>query len=68
MDTTRLNGIIKDEYLQGYSVKNNKEAKQVLAFVVKLYNEERPHNSISNKVPNEVHDNKNIKVDRNFIL
>ena len=60
----RVNGIIKEEYLQDYKVKNIKEAKQVLAFVVKLYNEERPHNSISNNVPNDVHENKDVKTER----
>ncbi len=60
----RVNGIIKEEYLQDYTVKNIKEAKHVLNFVVKLYNEERPHNSISNHVPNIVHQNKNIKTER----
>ena len=53
----RLNGIIKQEYLQDYSVTNIKEAKEVLSFVVDLYNEERPHNSIGNLTPNEVHQN-----------
>ena len=60
----RVNGIIKEEYLQDYMVRNIKEAKQVLKFVVGLYNEERPHNSISNLVPNTVHENKNIKTER----
>jgi putative transposase len=60
----RVNGIIKEEYLQDYKVRNIKEAKKVLTFVVNLYNEERPHNSISNNVPNAVHDNKEIKVKR----
>jgi len=60
----RVNGIIKEEYLQDYKVRNIKEAKQVLKFVVKLYNEERPHNSISNHVPNAVHENKNLKTER----
>jgi len=60
----RVNGIIKEEYLQDYEVRNLKEAKKVLSFVVKLYNEERPHNSISNHVPNEVHDNNNLKTER----
>jgi transposase InsO family protein len=60
----RVNGIIKEEYLQDYSVKNIKEAKNVLGFVVRLYNEERPHNSISNHVPNAVHENKNLKTER----
>lgn len=57
----RVNGIIKEEYLQDYTVKNIKEARQVLSFVVKLYNEERPHNSIGNNVPNFVHENKDIE-------
>ena len=60
----RVNGIIKEEYLQDYEVKNIKEAKKVLDFVEKLYNEERPHNSISNHVPNEVHMNSNLKTER----
>lgn len=57
----RVNGIIKEEYLQDYTVKNIKEARQVLSFVVKLYNEERPHNSIGNNVPNFVHENNDIE-------
>ncbi len=60
----RVNGIIKEEYLQDYTVKNIKEAKQVLSFAVKLYNEDRPHNSISNNVPNDVHENKQVKTKR----
>jgi len=51
----RVNGIIKEEYLQDYSVNTISEAKKVLAFVVKLYNEERPHNSIGNLLPINVH-------------
>ncbi len=54
----RVNGIIKEEYLMDYSLNNIKEAKKILAFVVHLYNQERPHNSISNLVPNQVHENK----------
>jgi len=54
----RVNGIIKEEYLQYYTVKNIKEAKKVLDFVVKLYNEDRPHNSIGNLLPSQVHEEK----------
>ncbi len=53
----RVNGIIKEEYLQDYTVKDIKQAKELLEFVVKLYNEERIHNSISNLTPNDVHEN-----------
>lgn len=51
----RINGIIKDEYLHNYQVNNIKEAKSLLKAVVALYNNERPHMSISNLTPNEVH-------------
>lgn len=59
----RVNGIIKEEYLQDYIVNTITEAKKVLAFVVKLYNEERPHMSIGNLYPNNVHKN-NIKTEK----
>ncbi len=51
----RVNGIIKEEYLQDYTVNTITEAKTVLSFVVRLYNEERPHMSIGNLFPNQVH-------------
>ncbi|WP_113652758.1 IS3 family transposase [Pedobacter namyangjuensis] len=51
----RLNGIIKNEYLSSYTVNDLEEGKQVLDFVIKLYNEERPHMSIGNLTPEVVH-------------
>lgn len=54
----RLNGIIKEEYLNDYCVENIKQAKELLTAVVKLYNNERPHMSIGNLTPNHVHQNK----------
>lgn len=54
----RINGIIKEEYLHNYQVSNVKEAKGLLKEVVELYNNERPHMSISNLTPNHVHDSK----------
>jgi len=59
----RVNGIIKEEYLQDHTVKNISEAKKLLDFVVKLYNEQRPHNSIGNLLPNQVHE-ENIKTEK----
>ena len=53
----RLNGIVKDEYLKDFEVKNITQAKKVLSYVVQLYNEERPHNSTSNLTPDNVHKN-----------
>jgi putative transposase len=52
----RVNGIIKEEYLAYYQVSRIQEAKQILAKVVKLYNDDRPHMSIGNYTPNQVHD------------
>jgi putative transposase len=52
----RINGIIKGEYLYNYPVKDLTEARESLEKVVKLYNEERPHLSISNKPPSQVHE------------
>ena len=59
----RVNGIIKEEYLQDYTVNTIVEAKKVLAFVVNLYNEERPHMSIGNLLPSQVHEH-NLKTEK----
>ncbi len=54
----RINGIIKGEYLEAYQVDNIENAIQLLDSVVKLYNEERPHMSISNQTPVTIHQSK----------
>ena len=54
----RVNGIIKDEYLETYEIDNIKDAKQLLRAVVDLYNTERPHMSIGNLTPNHIHHSK----------
>lgn len=51
----RVNGIIKDEYLNDYRIESVKEAKKLLCTAVKLYNRERPHMSIGNLTPNQIH-------------
>jgi transposase InsO family protein len=53
----RVNGIIKEEYLNDYQVDDIPEAKELLDAVIKLYNDERPHMSIGNLTPNQVHQN-----------
>jgi putative transposase len=61
----RINGIIKGEYLFDYLIKTLLNAKEVLKSVVKLYNEDRPHSSIGNAVPSQVHNNDtDIKIKR----
>ena len=52
----RLNGILKDEYLTDIPVKSIHEARVVLARAVYLYNERRPHMSIGNHYPSQVHE------------
>lgn len=59
----RINGIIKEEYLNDYQVENIEIAKELLHTVVNLYNNERPHMSIGNLTPNKVHQN-NIKTEK----
>lgn len=51
----RVNGILKDEYLNVYHIKNIVEAKELLKHVVKCYNDERPHMSNGNIAPQKVH-------------
>jgi putative transposase len=54
----RVNGILKQEYLDFYRVGNIEEAKQQLAIAIHLYNTERPHMSIGNLIPNQFHQTK----------
>ena len=51
----RENGILKEEYLDHYEIDNLKDAKELLASVVSLYNNERPHMSIGKITPSKVH-------------
>ena len=60
----RVNGIIKGEYLFDYEIKSLSKAKEVLKSVVRLYNEERPHLSLGNAVPSQVHDNNKTIVEK----
>lgn len=55
----RVNGIIKEEYLDAYEVSNIKDAKELLDSVIMLYNDDRPHMSISNLTPNQIHHSAN---------
>lgn len=59
----RVNGIIKNEYLGCYQVNDIQQARQVLDLVIPLYNEERPHRSIGNLTPQQVHTS-NTKTER----
>jgi len=51
----RVNGILKEEYLDTQQIETVKEAVKYLHTAIKLYNSERPHMSISNYTPDKVH-------------
>ena len=61
----RLNGIIKNEYLVCRSITGKVQAKEVLKNAVSIYNNQRPHMSIGNKTPQQVHQN-NLQVTRTW--
>lgn len=51
----RINGILKNEYLEHYEINNIKEARELLKASIELYNTDRPHMSIEYKTPIEIH-------------
>jgi transposase InsO family protein len=53
----RVNGIIKEEYLNHYQIKTKKEIYQKLHEAVHNYNHYRPHLSCNMNVPDDVHQN-----------
>lgn len=56
----RVNGILKEEYLNHCQVNNLKEAQRCLKQVVETYNNERPHMSIGYLTPTKIHSNYHI--------
>lgn len=61
----RVNGIIKEEYLNHYSYKTKKEIEEKLQQSIEFYNNERPHMSCSMFTPNQVHE-KELHVERQW--
>lgn len=51
----RVNGIMKEEYLNFYTTNTIEDAKKQLVKAIELYNNDRPHMSLSNLTPNKVH-------------
>ena len=52
----RVNGISKNEWLYDLDVKTLKEASRKTKQVVGIYNEYRPHNTLKNQTPSQIHD------------
>lgn len=61
----RINGIIKEEYLNGCQYNTIKELKEKLSLAITLYNNERPHMSCSMLTPHKVHE-QNLSVQRKW--
>ena len=55
----RVNGILKEEYLYDIQCDSIAEASMRLKTAVGLYNNERPHSSIGNLIPEYVHNQYN---------
>ena len=56
----RVNGIIKQEFIDYYYLSGIREAKKIVARAVNSYNYKRPHLSLEYKTPNYVHQNVNL--------
>lgn len=54
----RINGIIKQEYLEHYTVNNIADARTLLTQSVNYYNQQRPHMSCGWLTPELVHEHK----------
>jgi transposase InsO family protein len=61
----RVNGIIKQEYLEHHMLNNKDEVMELLATSINVYNKLRPHMSCNMLTPETVHQN-NIAVQRNW--
>ena len=51
----RMNGILKEEYLNDYSIETVAQAKLALELAVDLYNNDRPHLSCNYHTPHYMH-------------
>jgi putative transposase len=51
----RVNGIIKQEFIDNYYLTGIRDTRQVLSRAVEIYNSKRPHLSLKMETPNQVH-------------
>jgi len=47
----RINGTIKNAYLEGYKPQNFEQLKNMLTKAVKMYNEQKPHKALNGLSP-----------------
>ena len=58
----RINGILKDEFNLGSTLKNLQKAKQILEKAMHIYNEKRPHWSNHLLTPNQMHNQQDLEM------
>ena len=58
----RVNGILKQEFLQHYPIKDLKQMKQLVADSIQRYNERRPHYSCYYLTPQQMHGQQQVKI------
>ena len=58
----RINGILKDEFDFGGIFDTLEQAKELLKKVAEIYNDKRPHWSNSLLTPNEMHQQREMKI------
>lgn len=58
----RVNGIIKQEFLNGIIVKDIKLMKKIVAESIDIYNQERPHLSCHMLTPKQMHQQQELKM------
>jgi len=51
----RVNGILKEEWLYDLATESSKAPQQLISEVIKIYNQLRPHNSLANSTPEQIH-------------
>ena len=51
----RVNGILKEEWLYDLHPKSNETPQQLISEIIKVYNQLRPHNSLANATPDQIH-------------
>lgn len=52
----RVNGILKEEWLYDATFENLGQGKATMKKTIAVYNGYRPHNSLENKTPDQIHD------------
>lgn len=58
----RINGILKDEFNLGSTLKNLQQAKQILEKAMHIYNEKRPHWSNHLLTPQQMYSQKDLEM------